>query len=223
MIYVECTKMKTLKIYSRIIVAVCALAMIPSLFVSVWQIRLEAPQYPEGLKMEIWARSIAGDIDKINGLNHYIGMAQIKEENFPEFKVMPWLIIAMVVLGLATSISGKRFMLWITASYLVFCGIWGIIDFWRWEYHYGHNLDPHAAIKIPGMAYQPPLFGWKQMLNFTAGSFPDIGGWLIIGPAVIIVGVLVFEQVRRHKNEEQKNQHHEAKVAHTKQNSAAAA
>ena len=192
--------MKTLKIYSRIIVALCALAMIPSLFISVWQIRLEAPQYPEGLKMEIWARRIAGDIDKINGLNHYIGMAQIKEESFPEFKVMTWLIVAMVVFGLATSISGKRFMLWITASYLVFCGIWGTIDFWRWEYHYGHTLDDHAAIKIPGMAYQPPLFGWKQLLNFTAGSFPDIGGWLIIAPAVIIVAILLYEQFRKHEN-----------------------
>ena len=214
--------MKTLKIYSRIIVAACALAMIPSLFISVWQIRLEAPQYPEGLKMEIWARSIAGDIDKINGLNHYIGMAQIKEENFPDFKVMTWLIVAMVVLGLATSLSGKRFMLWITASYLVFCGIWGTIDFWRWEYHYGHNLDTHAAIKIPGMAYQPPLFGWKQLLNFTAGSFPDIGGWLIIGPAVVIVGVLVFEMALKSKNRNQKIQKHETKNA-TKQSAAIAA
>ena len=213
--------MKTLKIYSRIIVALCALAMIPSLFISVWQIRLEAPQYPEGLKMEIWARRIAGDIDKINGLNHYIGMAQIKEESFPEFKVMTWLIVAMVVFGLATSISGKRFMLWITASYLVFCGIWGTIDFWRWEYHYGHNLDPHAAIKIPGMAYQPPLFGWKQMLNFTAGSFPDIGGWLIIGPAFIIVAVLVFEQIINRKNKAQ-NKRYETKIAPPKQTAVAA-
>ena len=107
--------MKNLKIYSRIIVAVCAMAMIVSLFVSVWQIRLEAPQYPEGLKMEIWSHKIAGDIDKINGLNHYIGMAQIKAENFPEFKLMPGLIIVMIVLGVLTAIIGKRFMLWINA------------------------------------------------------------------------------------------------------------
>jgi copper chaperone NosL len=149
--------------------------------------------------MEIWANKIAGDINKINGLNHYIGMAQIKEENFPEFKVMRWLIVAMVVLGLSAAATGKRFMLWITAAYLVFCGVWGTYDFWKWEYQYGHNLDPHAAIKIPGMAYQPPLFGWKQLLNFTAGSFPDVGGWLIIGPAVIIVAVLIYEQLRQAK------------------------
>ena len=74
----------------------CAAAMIPSNFVSVWQIQLEAPQYPEGMKMEIWSHKIAGDIGKINSLNHYIGMEQIKEENFPEFKIMPWMIWAFV-------------------------------------------------------------------------------------------------------------------------------
>lgn len=190
--------MKKLKIYTRIVVFLCAAAMIPSNFVSVWQIQLEAPQYPEGLKMEIWSHKIAGDIDKINGLNHYIGMAQIKEENFPEFKIMPWMIWAFVILGILTSIIGRRFMLWIFTSVLVASGVWGMYDFWKWEYEYGHNLDPHAAIKLPGMTYQPPMFGWKQLLNFLAGSFPDVGGWLIIAPAVVVAAFLLFETFRKH-------------------------
>lgn len=188
--------MKKLKIYTRIVVFLCAVAMIPSNFVSVWQIQLEAPQYPEGLKMEIWSHKIAGDIDKINGINHYIGMAQIKEENFPEFKIMPWMIWAFVIIGIATAMVGRRFLLWIYTCLLIASGAWGVYDFWKWEYEYGHNLDPHAAIKIPGMAYQPPLFGWKQLLNFLAGSFPDVGGGLIIVPAVIVVAFLLFEIIR---------------------------
>ncbi len=189
--------MKSLKPFTRILLLLCGLAIIPSNFISVWQIQLEAPQYPEGLKMEIWSHKIAGDIDKINGLNHYIGMSQIREETFPEFKIMPWLIWAMVALILLTAVSGRRLLLWITSAYLLVCGIWGIYDFWHWEYEYGHNLNPHAAIKIPGMAYQPPLFGWKQLLNFLAGSFPDIGGWLIIAPCVVVVSLLVYEISRK--------------------------
>lgn len=191
--------MRKLKLFSRVIVLLCGLAMIPSNYLPVWQIQLEAPQYPEGLKMEIWSCKTAGDVDKINGLNHYIGMAIIEDKNFPEFKIMPWLIWAMVALGVLTALIGRRFMLWIFSLYLVACGIWGVYDFWHWEYEYGHNLDPHAAIKIPGMSYQPPLFGWKVLLNFTAGSFPDIGGWLIIGPSVIVVALLVYEQFIRKK------------------------
>jgi len=48
----------------------------------------------------------------------------------------------------------------------VLFGIIAMVDFWRWEYDYGHDLDPNAAIIVPGMAYQPPLIGFKQLLNF---------------------------------------------------------
>ena len=177
---------------SRIIIFLCALAIIPANYMSVWQIQLEAPQYPEGMKMEIWSHKIGGDFEKVNNLNHYIGMAAIKEENFKEFKVMPYLIWAMVGLGFIVALFGKRFLLYVYTSYFFLCGVWGIYDFWKWEYEYGHNLNPHAAIKIPGMSFQPPLIGWKQLLNFLAGSFPDIGGWLIIFPAAIIVSVSVY-------------------------------
>jgi copper chaperone NosL len=182
-----------MKKISRIIVFLCALAIIPSNYMSVWQIQLEAPQYPEGLKMEIWSHKIGGDIHSINNLNHYIGMSVIKEKNFKEFKVMPYLIWAMVGLGLLVALAGKKWLLYAYSAYFILCGAWGIYDFWQWEYEYGHNLNPHAAIKLPGMTYQPPLIGWKQLLNFLAGSFPDIGGWLIIGPAVVIVGVCMLE------------------------------
>ena len=54
-----------------------------------------------------------------------------------------------------------------------------------WEYDYGHNLNPHAAIKIPGMAYQPPFIGSKQILNMYSTSMPDIGT-LFISIAVLL-------------------------------------
>ena len=72
-------------------------------------------------------------------------------------------------------------------------GIFAMYDFWRWEYDYGHNLDPNAAIIVPGMAYQPPLIGFKQLLNFGAYSFPDIGGWLFIGAGMAMLIAVVYE------------------------------
>lgn len=189
--------MQTMKPFSRVLLLLCAVAMVLSLQFPVWQIILEAPQYPEGLGMKIWADKITGDVDKINNLNHYIGMAQIKDENFPELQFMKYLIMAMGALGILAALTGKRWALWIYAIYLIVCGVWGMYDFWKWEYEYGHNLDPTAAIKIPGMSYQPPLIGWKQLLNFLAGSFPDTGGWLIIIPSLIVIFVLVYEQFFR--------------------------
>jgi copper chaperone NosL len=76
--------------------------------------------------------------------------------------------------------------------FIVF-SVLSMYDFWKWEYDYGHNLDDNAAIKVPGMAYQPPLIGFKQLLNFGAYSIPDTGGWIFIGAGFILVFVSVFE------------------------------
>jgi copper chaperone NosL len=72
-------------------------------------------------------------------------------------------------------------------------GILAMYDFWRWEYNYGHNLNPDAAIIVPGMAYQPPLIGFKQLLNFGAYSMPDIGGWIFIGVGALLVLTVLAE------------------------------
>lgn len=84
-------------------------------------------------------------------------------------------------------------MLWAFVLLLVSTGIAALVDFYMWGYDYGHNLDPTAAINIPGMTYQPPLIGTKQLLNFTAFSGPDIGGWIFVGATALIIGTLVFE------------------------------
>lgn len=191
--------MKSLKPISRIIILLCALAIIPTVKLPLWEILLEAPQYPEGMQMQIWADKITGDVNKINGLNHYIGMALIEEKNFPELQYMTYIILGMSLLALIVAATGKKWMLWISVAYQLVCGIYGMYDFWKWEYDYGHNLNPHAAIKIPGMSYQPPLIGWKQLLNFLSGSFPDIGGWIIIASSVIVISVLAYELFFRKK------------------------
>ena len=43
------------------------------------------------------------------------------------------------------------------------------------------------------MSYQPPLIGYKQLLNFGAYSVPDIGGWMLIGSGLLIFIVLTLE------------------------------
>ena len=85
-----------------------------------------------------------------------------------------------------------------SASFAVL-GVVGLWDFWHWEYEYGHDLDfEHAIIKVPGMTYQPPLIGSKQLLNFTASSWPAIGS-LLIGVAFVlgVASLVVAARARR--------------------------
>jgi copper chaperone NosL len=182
-----------LKPITRWVVILGSLAMIGAYFTSVWYIDLSAPQYPEGLTLEIWVNGLKGDVESINNLNHYIGMKTLHANEFWEFTALPYLLGFMIALGLFVGYKNNRRWLWIYMNILLLIAAVACYDFWRWEYDYGHNLDPHAAIKIPGMAYQPPFLGYKVLLNFIAGSLPDLGGLLIIVPSCLMGALLLWE------------------------------
>lgn len=193
-------KTNSLKNISKILLALSGVGLFVSIFVPIWSIFLEAPQYPEGLSMFIHANKISGEYEIINGLNHYIGMKEIHEDEFWEFKVLPYALGILGLLCILAAALGKKIWLYIvTVIYLIF-GIAFMYDFWRWEYDYGHNLDPHAAIVVPGMSYQPPLLGFKQLLNFGAYSYPNIGGWIMFAVAFILL-VLTFVEWKASKKE----------------------
>jgi copper chaperone NosL len=178
---------------SRIMLVVCALTLVAVLFVPMWRIELTAPQYPEGLKLLIFANRLGGNVDIINGLNHYIGMKTLHTSDFIEFTVLPYIIIFFVAAFILVALLGKK--KWLTILFILFVcfGVIAMVDFWRWEYNYGHNLNPNAAIIVPGMAYQPPLIGYKQLLNFGAYSIPDMGGWIFLGVGVMLSVLVIFE------------------------------
>ena len=184
---------RSLKPITRIAIAMSALALISAYFVPLWQILMWAPQYPEGLEMKIWINTLSGDVRTISTLNHYIGMKTIEVSMFPEFNYMIYLVGAIIGIGLLASIFNKRFMLIAYLSAIVLAGIGALIDFYLWGYDYGHNLNPEAPIKIEGMTYQPPLIGTKVLLNFTAFSGPDIGGWIFIGVGLLLGGLVYYE------------------------------
>ena len=196
-----------MKTQSKIIVIVASLILVLSFFFPIWYIDLEAPQYPEGIGFEIWLNKITGqkpnDLANINGLNHYIGMKEIVPDTIPELKIMPYIIIFLIVFGLITGISGKRSLVYIWIILFIVVAAVGIYDFYMWEYDYGHNLNPHAAIKIPGMAYQPPLIGSKMLLNFNAISMPHIGSWVLVASVVLAVIALIID--KKSKKEIAKN------------------
>lgn len=192
-------KQKKLKPWVRTAIFISALMMVLVLFFPMWQIELSAPQYPEGLGLKIYPGKLGGDVDIINGLNHYIGMKTLHTKDFIEFTILPYCIVFFAALFLITALSNRKNLLYFTTIlFIVFC-IVAMVDFWKWEYNYGHNLNPEAAIQVPGMTYQPPLLGYKQLLNFSAFSVPDIGGWIFIAAAVLLVLSMITEIVSSKK------------------------
>ena len=177
---------------SRTLLAVASVLLLGTFVLPLWRIELVAPQYPEGLGMLIRINTVTGikpnDLANINGLNHYIGMKPIEPDAIPELRVMPWIVAGFAPFGLLGAALGVRRLLYGWLGGFVTLAVVGLIDFWRWEYDYGHDLDfENAIIKVPGMTYQPPLIGSKQLLNFTATSWPATGA--IAGGIAMALGV----------------------------------
>jgi copper chaperone NosL len=185
--------MKKLTLPGKISIIVVILCLATLWFFPMWQIDLRAPQYPGGLSMKIWINDVKGDVDIINGLNHYIGMKTIHKEDFKEFVYLPITMLCFMGLGLLVILINRKIGYYVWTAVFAIVGLLSFYDFYRWEYEYGHNLDPHAPIKIPGMGYQPPLIGYKKMLNFEALSQPEVGGWFYIAAGIIMVAVCVYE------------------------------
>ncbi len=178
----------------RGLILLAALLLLPVFFLPVlpiWQMRMHAPQYPEGLTLTIYSNTIKGDVDKINTLNHYVGMHQITPTDFKEFTYLPQLLTCFGLMALIAAIVNRR---WVAIlGWLAFTAFaaYMFTDYIQWLYHYGHDLDPRAAITLP--AFTPPVIGFKQMANFKVWSLPGPGtlllgvAWLL-GPAILLAG-----------------------------------
>jgi copper chaperone NosL len=185
-------------VISRILVALGSLSLIAAYFVPAWAIYLIAPQYPEGLSMQIWLYKITGQVEIINGLNHYIGMKHINAEMFPEFNFLVYILGFYILFGLVAAITGNLRIVFAYLILSVLGAIAALVDFYKWGYDYGHNLDPTAAIQVPGLSYQPPVIGHKKLLNFDAYSYPDTGGWIIVGVTALFA-IIWFIEWRKQK------------------------
>jgi hypothetical protein len=190
-----------MKTQSKIAMALAALILLPLYFIPFWSITMTAPQYPEGIGMHIHINDVTGqnrhDIQSINTLNHYIGMKEINVDEIPEIKIMPWIIAGMILFGLIAAFTGniKLVIAWITL--MVILGIAGLIDYYLWGYDFGHNLSPDAPIKVPGMSYQPPLIGSKQLLNIKASSWPYWGSLFIAFSMILASGTVWIEKFKK--------------------------
>ena len=88
-----------------------SILLVSLFFLPMWNITLLAPQYPDGVEMHIYINKIGGSspgtLQNVNILNHYIGMKTIHNEEFIEFKILPYLIGAFA--GLCLIVAIQRF------------------------------------------------------------------------------------------------------------------
>lgn len=189
-------KLKVLEIFrgelsgvSRMVVGVACALLIAAAFLPVWQITLQAPQYPDGLPLIIYPDHLEGQVQEVNTLNHYIGMAEIEPEDFGEFRFIPFLILRFLMLaGLAALVGRLEIAALGWVDFVVF-GVAMLFDFHHWLYTYGHSLSPNAPISME--PFTPNFIGTTAVANFTVTSWPGLGAIFmaiagLLGPVVVV-------------------------------------
>lgn len=165
-----------------------AVAVMAARFLPLWGMTLVSVQYPEGLRMVIYPSEIRGDIAEINVLNHYIGMAEISSDFFPELRVLPALFTAMTVVILAAALVRRA---WATAVPLLMMAGTAAYGFWtmrRRLHQFGHDLDPTAAIEIE--PFTPPMIGENAIAQFGSYAYFSWGTFLPMVAGALVAAAL---------------------------------
>ena len=186
-----------LSLTSRVLLVAVALALLPSIFLPVWKIGLQAPQYPDGLSVIIYPHTVGGDLQEVNILNHYIGMAQIHADEFPEFMFIPFFILRFLGFAALAALVGRLPIAAIGYLDFVVFGAVMLYDLKNWLYEYGHNLSPDAPITME--PFTPSMIGTTQIANFTVTSYPSAGAILMFMAGALGPVILFWEWFRRRK------------------------
>ena len=117
-------------------------------------------------------------------------MRDLVNDDFTEFKWMPFVIGAIALLMARAAFFGKFSNL---VDVLTLFGYFGAFSLWSFGYklyRYGHDLAPTAAVKVP--AFMPPMFGRAQLANFEVYSYPMVATYAIAGTVLCLVAALAL-------------------------------
>jgi hypothetical protein len=179
-----------LDVSPRVLLVLAFISLIPTYVAPLYNMTMFAPQYQEGLRLDIYSYKLEGgnqnqDIKEINVLNHYIGMKDLVTEDFTEFKWLPFVVGIFGLLFLRAAVLGKTSHLVDVAVLYLYFGLFALWSFGYKMYQYGHNLDPKAAVRVD--PFMPPMFGYKKLANFEVYSYPQLGSYALAASALLLL------------------------------------
>lgn len=180
---------------ARVMLLGAVVLLVATYFFPLWNLTMFAPQYPEGLRLDIYSYTLVGgnhgqDVKEINVLNHYIGMQDLVNESFTEFQWMPFVIGALGLLVLRAAVHGTVAALVDVTMLFVYFGAFSLWSFGYKLYRYGHDLSPEAAVQVP--PFMPPMFGGRQIANFEVYSYPRAATYAMAGVIALLLAALVL-------------------------------
>jgi copper chaperone NosL len=187
----------------RLLLLLSIVALLAGGALPLWRISLVAPQYAEGLTLDMYAYQIVAgnngqDLAEINTLNHYIGMKPIAQADFLEMRVLPFAIGVFALLALRAAVIGRIVTVVDLAVLFLYFGMFSLGSFVYRLYTYGHHLDPQAPMKIT--PFMPVVVGSQQIANFVQTSLP-LAGTICMGAFFMLLIAVLVSSAREARRE----------------------
>ena len=158
---------------SRFLLGLLVVPLALTFSAPLWNIHLVAPQYPQGLDLDIYAHTVEGDIQEVNTLNHYIGMARIDRASLTDLDWIPFALGLLIVLTLRVASIGENRSLVDLGVLFLYFSLFSLGRFYFKMYVFGHSLDPAAPFAVE--PFTPAVLGTRQIANFTTSAWPRLG------------------------------------------------
>lgn len=172
-----------------LLLSAAALLLLVSIFTPYWQMTLHAPQYPKGLTVHAYLNQLTGDVQEIDGLNHYIGMRPLGEAAQLERSLSIMMVLALGLLILGAIFIHTRWSALFALPALIF-PFGFLTDLWFWMNHFGQNLDPKAPLSSAIKPFSPPVLGTGYVGQFHTVAMPHVGLILaFVAAALVLVGL----------------------------------
>ena len=171
----------------RWMAAAAAAFLFAALYLPLWQLRMESPQYrdQDALRVSIHPGSMRGDLKEITVLNQYIGVHI--PAKLPQLDWLPIAFVASAVLALKAGFTHhpSRHRLLAASALLLVTALIASAALAQYQmYNIGHKRD--AKTKLVGVKdFTPPLFGRVKVANFQISSWLGAGAYLA-GTAVAL-------------------------------------
>lgn len=154
-------------------------------FMPLWTMVLHAPQYPGGLKLTAYGTDMRGDLDEINVLNHYVGVAAIDPATVLELRLFPFAMSLLVALVVLAAFVAQERKLRIAVMALTWSApVAMLMDLQFWLYRYGHDLNPEAPVRVE--PFTPRVVGTTNVIQFQSETMVAAGFWLMVVAALLV-------------------------------------
>jgi hypothetical protein len=172
---------------------IAAMLLTISIFQPYWSMTMHAPQYPKGLRVEVYVNGLQGDMREIDQLNHYLGMPPLDEGGKLERSIS---VVSLVVLGLLLMAGVFVHNQWAGVLALPVLGYPFVFlaDLWWILYTYGHSIDPTSALGGAIKPFTPPLLGVGTIGQFSTEARFELGLYLAFGAALVVLLGLWFHR-----------------------------